>query len=92
MLTDQEEQAKRRRVLRNDARVRDQSRNGDTSSYIDHYSPEMGGRHHALPTTVAAPSEEKRAAEGRGAEVMSDDDNTASTNYHRRLAEEMARA
>jgi hypothetical protein len=36
-------------VLRNDERVRDalradQSRNGDTSSYIDHYSPELGGR------------------------------------------------
>jgi hypothetical protein len=44
MTTDQEEQAERRRVLRNDERVREQSRNGDTSSYIDHYSPEMGGR------------------------------------------------
>jgi hypothetical protein len=37
-------QAEKRDVLRNDARVRQQSRNGDTSSYIDHYSPEMGGR------------------------------------------------
>jgi hypothetical protein len=42
--SDQEDQAERRRGLINDARVRDQSRNGDTSSYIDHYSPEMGGR------------------------------------------------
>jgi hypothetical protein len=41
---DPESQAERRRVLRNDERVRNQSRNGDTSSYIDHYSPEMGGR------------------------------------------------
>jgi hypothetical protein len=41
---DPESQAERRRVLHNDARVRDQSRNGDTSSYLNHYSPEMGGR------------------------------------------------
>jgi hypothetical protein len=41
---DPEDQAERRSVLRNDARLRDQSRNGDTSSYINHYSPEMGGR------------------------------------------------
>jgi hypothetical protein len=41
---DPEDHAERRRVLANDARVRDQSRNGDTSSYLNHYSPEMGGR------------------------------------------------
>jgi hypothetical protein len=40
---DPEDQAERRRVLANDARVRDQSRNGDTSAFIDHYSPELGG-------------------------------------------------
>jgi hypothetical protein len=41
---DPEDQVERRRVLINDARARDHSRNGDTSSYINHYSPEMGGR------------------------------------------------
>jgi hypothetical protein len=38
-------QSEKRSVLRNDQRVREQSQNGDTSSYIDHYSPEMGGRY-----------------------------------------------
>jgi hypothetical protein len=51
---DPESQAEKRRVLINDARVREQSRNGDTSSYIDHYSPEMGGRfsHQGAATVI----------------------------------------
>jgi hypothetical protein len=41
---DPEDQAERRRVLQNDARVRNQSRNGDTSSYLDHAHSDLGGR------------------------------------------------
>ena len=44
MAYDPEDQAERRRVLQNDARVRDQSRNGDTSTYLDHARSEVGGR------------------------------------------------
>ena len=45
MLTDQEEQAERQRVLQNDARVREQSRNGDTGTYLSHtHIDDAGGR------------------------------------------------
>jgi hypothetical protein len=57
---DPEDQAERRRVLRNDARVREQSRNRDTSAYIDHAHSELGGRYaiteHATITGVVSPS------------------------------------
>jgi len=36
MPTDKEEQAERRRTLLNDARVREQSRNGDIGTYLSH--------------------------------------------------------
>jgi hypothetical protein len=61
--SDEISQAERRRVLRNDARVREQSRNGDTSAYVDQLFPRAGrpllrrrrsdsGRHNtqSLPT------------------------------------------
>jgi hypothetical protein len=44
---DPESQAFKRKTLLNDARVHEQQqsvRNGDTSAYINHYSPELGGR------------------------------------------------
>jgi hypothetical protein len=44
---DPEDQAERRRVLLNDARVRNQSRNqsnGDTGTYLSHTHSEVGGR------------------------------------------------
>jgi hypothetical protein len=57
---DPESQAERRRVLQNDARVREQSRNGDTSSYLDHVEPLLGGRfavtEHQTITGVVSPS------------------------------------
>ena len=40
-ISDQEDQEERRRVLQNDARVR----NGDTSAYIDHAHSELGGHY-----------------------------------------------
>jgi hypothetical protein len=40
--SDQEDQAERRRVLANDARVRDQSR--DAGTYLSHSHSELGGR------------------------------------------------
>jgi hypothetical protein len=43
-ISDQEEQAERRRVLANDARLREQSRNGDTGTYLSHTHSELGGR------------------------------------------------
>src|SRR6516225_2400243 len=45
MLTDQEEQAEKRRTLLNDARVREQSRNGDTGTFLSHtHIDDAGGR------------------------------------------------
>jgi hypothetical protein len=41
MLTDQEEQAEKRRTLLNDARVREQS---NTGTYLSHTHSELGGR------------------------------------------------
>jgi hypothetical protein len=47
--SDQEEQAERRRVLQNDARLRDQSRNGDTGTYLSHtHIDDAGGRFAAV--------------------------------------------
>jgi hypothetical protein len=50
MLSHQEEQIERRRVLDNDRRLREQ----DGSAYIDHYMQEAGGRFaaHAAATVV----------------------------------------
>jgi hypothetical protein len=57
---DPESQAEKRRVLRNDERVRNQSRNGDTSSYLDHAHSDLGGRfavtEHQTITGVVSPS------------------------------------
>jgi hypothetical protein len=57
---DPEDQAERRRVLQNDARVRNQSRNGDTSSYLDHAHSDLGGRfaatEHQTITGVVSPA------------------------------------
>ena len=57
---DPESQSERRRVLRNDARVRVQSRNGETSAYIDHAHSELGGRFavtdHQTITGVVSPA------------------------------------
>jgi hypothetical protein len=41
---DQEDQAEKRRTLLNDARVRNQSKNGDTGTYLSHTHSELGGR------------------------------------------------
>jgi hypothetical protein len=41
---DPEDRAERRRVLQNDARVRDQSRNGDSGTYLSHTHSDVGGR------------------------------------------------
>src|SRR6516165_9193594 len=58
--SDQEDQDERRRVLRNDARVRDQSRNGDTGTYLSHTRSEVGGRfavtEHQTITGVVSPA------------------------------------
>ena len=49
MLTDQEEQAEKRRTLLNDARVREQSRNGDTGTFLSHtHIDDAGGRFSAV--------------------------------------------
>src|SRR6516165_12462708 len=57
---DPESQVERRRVLINDARVRDQSRNGDTGTYLSHTHSELGGRfaltEHQTITGVVSPS------------------------------------
>ena len=55
---DPEDQGERRRVLRNDVSVRDQSRNGDTSTYLDHTHNELGGRFAVTehPTIIGAAS------------------------------------
>ena len=58
--SDQEDQEERRRVLQNDARVREQSRNGDTGTYLSHTHSELGGRfavaEHQTITGVVSPS------------------------------------
>jgi len=60
--SDQEDQDERRRVLINDARVREQSqsRNGDTGTYLSHTHSEVGGRfaltEHQTITGVVSPS------------------------------------
>jgi hypothetical protein len=47
--SDQENQDERRRVLQNDARVREQSRNGDTGTYLSHtHIDDAGGRFAAV--------------------------------------------
>ena len=49
MLTDQEERAKKRRTLLNDARVREQSKNGDTGTFLSHtHIDDAGGRFAAV--------------------------------------------
>ena len=57
---DPESQAERRRVLQNDARLREQSRNGDTGTYLSHTHSEVGGRfavtEHQTITGVISPS------------------------------------
>jgi hypothetical protein len=56
---DPEDQNERRRVLLNDARVREQSRNGDTGTYLSHTHSELGGRFaatdHQTITGVVSP-------------------------------------
>jgi hypothetical protein len=58
--SDQEEQAERRRVLANDARLRDQSRDGNTGTYLSHTHSELGGRfavtEHQIITGAVSPS------------------------------------
>ncbi|MGA8698473.1 MAG: hypothetical protein WB689_32495 [Xanthobacteraceae bacterium] len=55
---DPEDQAERRRVLRNDERVREQSRN--TGTYLSHTHSELGGRfavaEHQTITGVVSPA------------------------------------
>src|SRR5215469_8760451 len=47
--SDQEEQAEKRRTLLNDARVREQSRNGDTGTFLSHtHIDDAGGRFAAV--------------------------------------------
>src|SRR6516165_9347931 len=57
---DPEDQNERRRVLLNDARVREQSRNGDTGTYLSHTHSELGGRfavtNHQTITGVVSPA------------------------------------
>src|SRR5262250_666564 len=49
MTTDQEEQAEKRRTLLNDARVRAQSKNGDTGTFLSHtHIDDAGGRFAAV--------------------------------------------
>ena len=58
--SDQEDQAERRRILLNDARVREQSRNADTGTYLSHTHSELGGRFavtdHQTITGVVSPA------------------------------------
>src|SRR6516162_4701971 len=55
-----EDQEERRRVLLNDARVREQARNGDTGTYLSHTHSELGGRfaltEHQTITGVVSPA------------------------------------
>jgi hypothetical protein len=57
---DPESQAERRRVLANDVRVREQSRSGDTGTYLSHTHSELGGRFavtdHQTITGVVSPA------------------------------------
>ena len=57
---DPEDQNERRRVLLNDARVREQSRNGDTGTYLSHTHSELGGRfavtNHQTITGIVSPA------------------------------------
>src|SRR5215469_13276942 len=47
--SDQEEQAEKRGTLLNDARVREQSRNGDTGTFLSHtHIDDAGGRFSAV--------------------------------------------
>jgi hypothetical protein len=47
--SDQEDQAEKRRALLNDARIRDQSRNGDTGTFLSHtHIDDAGGRFAAV--------------------------------------------
>src|SRR5215831_19580703 len=47
--SDQEEQAEKRRTLLNDARVREQSKNGDTGTFLSHtHIDDAGGRFSAV--------------------------------------------
>jgi len=49
MLTDQEEQAEKRRVMLQDADVRNRSRNGDTGTFLSHtHIDDAGGRFAAV--------------------------------------------
>jgi hypothetical protein len=49
MTTDREEQAEKRRTLLSDARVREQSRNGNTGTYLSHtHIDDAGGRFAAV--------------------------------------------
>jgi hypothetical protein len=58
--SDQEDQAEKRRTLLNDARVREQSRDSDTGTYLSHTHSEVGGRfavtEHQTITGVVSPS------------------------------------
>jgi hypothetical protein len=58
--SDQEDQVEKRGTLLNDARVREQSRNGDTGTYLSHTHSELGGRfavaEHQTITGVVSPS------------------------------------
>ena len=58
--SDQEDQAEKRRTLLNDARVREQSRDSDTGTYLSHTHSEVGGRfavtEHQTITGVVSPA------------------------------------
>jgi hypothetical protein len=60
MTADQEDQAEKRGTLLNDARVCNQSQNGDTGTYLSHTHSELGGRfavaEHQTITGVVSPS------------------------------------
>jgi hypothetical protein len=60
MLSRQEEERERRETLENDRRVREQSRNGDTGTYLSHTHSEVGGRfaidEHQTITGVVSPA------------------------------------
>jgi hypothetical protein len=56
--SDPEDQNERRRVLRNDARVRDQSRNGNTGTFLSHtHIDDAGGRFAAVNAATIVGSE-----------------------------------
>ena len=58
--SDQEDQVEKRGTLLNDARVREQSRNGDTGTYLSHTHSELGGRfavtNHQTITGIVSPA------------------------------------